>query len=160
MSTYTQTYTITNIRKVFERFKADLFMLVYRTQAMEIQFAEHLFEDVCLMAMKECLERIDIQLVDSRGYLVRVHQYTILRNTLAGTHRPGGNDWPRLPNGELRLLVTPSNLQRYEMLKKSGELKLQWQNSSHSTNYVGMQNVNSRMYTSSNYGLQRNSYRI
>ena len=102
MSTITQTYTQTDIRKVFERFQADLQMLSTRTQAMEFEHAQRCGYDVSLMAQDECLKYVHIQLRDSFGNLVRVHRYTVLRDIISGTQRPGANAWPCLPNGTLR----------------------------------------------------------
>ena len=67
MSTMTQTYTRTDIRKVFENFQADLQMLAVRTQAMELDHARECAHDVCLMAQEECLKYVHIQLYDSAG---------------------------------------------------------------------------------------------
>lgn len=158
MGTMTQTYTRTDIRKVFEQFQADLQMLAVRTQAMEFNHAQECGYDVYLMAREECLTQVHIQLRDSYRNLVRVHRYTVHRNRLLGNQRPGGNGWPCLPNGTLNVLVTPSDQQKLEKLKKSGALKLSWGPSSLSTDYSGMRNDRSRLYSSQSYGLQRDSF--
>lgn len=158
MSTITQTYTCTDIQKVFEQFQADLQMLAVRTQAMEFEHAQKCGYDVSLMAREECLTHVHIQLRDSSRNLVRVHRYTVHRDILSGAQRPGGNGWPCLPNGTLNVIVAPSDQQKLEKLKKSGELKLSWGNSSLSTDYSGMRNDSPRLYSSQSYGLQRDSF--
>ena len=158
MSTITQTYTRTDIRKVFEKFQADLQMLAIRTQAMELDHARKCGDDVCLMAQEECLTHVHIQLLDLYGNLVRVHLYTVYKDILSGPQRPGGNVWPCLPNGSLCVLVTPSDQHKLDKLKYSGELKLDWGPSSLSTNYSGMRNDSGRLYGSNSYGLQRDTF--
>ncbi len=160
MSTITQTYTRIDIRNVIEAFQADLLMLAFRTQAMEIKRAKENGKDVLQMALAECLDRIDIQLYDFNGVLVRAHKYTVHRGILRSTERPGDNAWPCLPNGSLECIVTYSDLQKSKKLKESGNLILNWKSPSLSTDYTGMQNVSSRYYTSQNYGLQREAFTI
>ena len=126
MSTITQTHTRTDIRKVFERFQADLQMLAVRTQAMELNYAQECAYDVCLMALKGCLEYVHIQLYDSYGNLVRVHRYAVHKDILSDSQRPGGNRWPCLPNGTLCVIVPYSDKDKLEELKTSGVLKLVW----------------------------------
>ena len=159
MNTYTRTYTRTDIQKVFERFNADLLMLAYRTQAMEIDLSSKICADILQMAYEECIERIDIQLLDIRGNLLRAHKYTIQRNRILNTHRPGGNNWPCLPSGSLDVIVFWSDLQRARKLKESGKLNLNWGPSNRLIEYNWMIKDNSRQYTSQNYGLERDSFR-
>lgn len=158
MSTITQTETQTDIRKVFEQFQADLQMLSVRTQAMEYEHAENCGDDVQLMAQERCLKHVHIQLRDSSGNLVRVHRYTVHRETLSSNQRPGGNGWPCLPNGTLRVIVSPSSRQKLDRLKESGKLKLHWSRSSLSTDYSGMRSDSHRTYSSQSYGLHRDSF--
>ncbi len=158
MSTITQTYTRTDIRRVFERFQADLRMLAVRTQAMEYEHAEDCGNDVSLMAQEDCLKYVHLQLRDFNGNLVRVHRYTVRQDILSDTQRPGGNSWPCMPNGTLRVIVTPSDRQKLDRLKISGKLKLTWSRSSLSTDYSGMRNDGRRLYSSQSYGLYRDSF--
>ena len=158
MSTITQTYTQTDIRKVFEHFQADLQMLALRTQAMELDHAQNCAEDVVLMAKKGCLEYVHIHLYDTYGNRIKVHRYSVEKNTLSDSQRPGGNKWPCLPDGNLCVIVQYSDAQQADKLKDSGSLKLNWTDSSLSTNYSGMQNDGERLYTSNSYGLRRDTF--
>ena len=111
------------------------------------------------MAREECLTHVHIQLRDSSGNLVRAHQYTVHRDILSDSQRPGRNVWPCLPNGTLSVIVTLSDQHKLENLKKSGEVKLSWgPAASFSTDYSGMRNDSSRLYSSNNYGLQRETF--
>ena len=158
MNTITQTYTRTDIRKVFENFQADLQMLAVRTQAMELDHAQKSAYDVSLMAQEECLKYVHVQLYDLYGNLVRAHRYLVEKDILLASQRPGGNRWPCLPNGTLCVIVTYSNKQKLENLERSGRLKLHWTPSSLSTNYSGMRNEGARLYSSNSYGLRRDTF--
>lgn len=158
MNTITQTHTRTDIRRVFERFEADLQMLAVRTQAMEFERAQRCGYDVSLMAQEGCLASVHIQLRDISGNLIRVHRYTVRSDILLETERPGGNAWPCLPDGTLSAIVIPSDRQKLENLKRSGKLKLRWSPSSLSTDYSGMRNDNRRSYSSQSYVLHRDSF--
>ena len=158
MKTVTQTYTRTDIRKVFENFQADLQMLSVRTQAMESEQAQKCANDVCLMAQEKCLRRVHIQLYDASGRLVKVHRYSVEEDILSDSQRPGGNRWPCLPDGSLDVIVEYSDRQKAERLKESGKLKLNWGPSSLSIDYSGMRNDADRFYSSNNYGLRRDTF--
>ncbi len=117
MNTITQTYTKTNIRRVFEMFRADLEMLALRTQAMALDHAAQYAHDICLMAKEECLSGVHVQLYDYYGNLVKVHRYSVERDIRSDSQRPGGNRWPCLPNGTLRVIIEYSDNQSWKRLK-------------------------------------------
>lgn len=152
MSTATYTFTRTDIRKVGEMFAADLQMLALRTQAMDLAHAQNCAHDVCLMLREQCLNRVDIQLRDSYGNLVRVHRYSVREGIMDDSQRPGENRWPRLPNGALRVVVWYSHKKTLE------NLKLEWGYSFLSTDYSRMKHNSARIYSSNGYGMQRDTF--
>lgn len=158
MSTITQTYTITDIRRVFENFQADLEMLALRTQAMTLDHAQKCAYDICLMALAQCLTYVHVQLRDSYGNLVRVHRYSVKKDILSVSHRPGENRWPCLPDGTLSVIIEFSDEHKLERLKRSGQLKINWGPSYWSTNYSGMRSDGTRLYSSNSYGLRRDTF--
>ena len=158
MYTGTQTYTITDVRKAFEMFSADLSMLAYRTQAMDPIIANDIAADVCTMAQANCLTSVHVQLRDASGNLVRAHHYAIEEGILSDSQRPGENRWPRMPDGIFSVLVTPLDNAKLDNLKQIGKLKLDWTSSNLSTDYSGMQSHGHRLYSSNSYGLQRRTY--
>ena len=158
MNTITQTYTRTDIRKVFENFQADLQMLAERTQAMELDHAQKCAYDVCLMAQEGCLRRVHVQLYNSSGNLLKVHRYSVKKDILSDSQRPGANRWPCLPDGILWVIVEYSNRWEFENLKKSRKLKIDWGPSSLSIDYSGMRKDDGRLYSSNCYGLWRDSF--
>ena len=160
MNTITRTHTTTDIRKVLEKFQADLQMLAVRTQAMTLDHAQKCAHDISLMAQEKCLEHVHVQLRDTYGHLIRVHRYSVKEDILSDSQRPGENRWPCVPDGTLCVLVDVeySDDQRLENLKRSGKLKLNWSTSFLSTNYSGMQNDGARLYSSNSYGWQRDTF--
>ena len=158
MSTITQTYTRTDIRKVFEMFLADLLMLASRTQAIEPKRANEYAYDISQMALANCLSSVHVHLYDVYGNLVRAYQYSIQIGILPNSQRPGGNRWPCLPDGSLHVIVTYSDTHKAEMLKKSGKLKIDWRPTDLSTDYSRMRNTGNRFYSSNDYGLRRDAF--
>lgn len=160
MNTITRTYTRTDIRRVFENFRADLHMLAVRTQAMESNQADRCAYDVCVMAQEECLRCVHVQLYDAAGNLIKVHRYSVKKDILSDAQRPGGNRWPCLPSGTLCVIVEYSDRHKAEQLKVSGKLVLPWSPSSLSTDYSGMRNDAGRLYSSNTYGLRRDTFAV
>ena len=160
MSTTTQTYTQTDIRKVFECFDADLMMLAYRTQAMTPSDAQDYIHDIKIMARKECLEKIHIQLLDGSQKLIKAHEYHVEKNISWDSQRPGENRWPCSPNGTLCVVIVCSDQNKMERLKKSEELRISWGPADLSTDYSNMNSDTGRMYASNSYGLRRKSFTI
>lgn len=158
MNTGTRTWTETDVRKVFENLQADLQMLATRTQAMDLEHATKCAHDVCLMAVVNCLSRVHIQLYDSKGRLKKAHLYSVEKAVLSDSQRPGGNRWPYIPDGSLRVIVEYSDSQTAEKLKNTGKLLLHWSPSGLAIDYAGMQRESNRLYTSNGYGLQRDTY--
>ena len=159
MSTQTMTYTNVDIRRVAERFTADLLMLVSRTGIMTPEWAREIAHDVTLMAVHRCLAGVHIQLRSPSNSLMAAHEYKVRPDTgeLTGA-RPGGNDWPRTPGGDLTVIVSYSDENEAERLKKSGRLLQRWGPSSRSTDYCGMAHKSPRKYASNGYGWDRLSY--
>ncbi len=158
MSTITRTYTRTDISNAFEYFQAELRMLALRTQAMESDHAHEVAQDICLMAQEECLDCVHVQLRDSNEHIVKAHRYTVHKDIRSDSQRPGENRWPCLPNGILHVIVSYSDKQKSENLKRSGRLKINWAPSSLSTDYSRMKNGSSRLYSSNSYGLRRDTF--
>ena len=160
MSTGTYTYTKVDIRRVAECFAADLAMLVSRTDTMDYKWAEETAYDITLMAQHECLDSVHVQLTSSTGVLLSAHKYKVegLRENW-GSNRPGENNWPRAPGGELRVIVAYSDNQKANDLKNSGKLLRNWSPTSQSIDYSEMRETAERTYSSNGYGWRRQSYK-
>lgn len=158
MSTITNTFTTTDVRRVFEMFASDLRMLAMRTQAMDVNYAASCAKDVEAMAREDCLRFIDVQLLDSRASLAKAHRYSLAEGAPRHSQRPGGNRWPCLPGGRLSVIVTFSDVNKANSVKDSGILELAWGPTVLSTDYSGMRCEDSRLYSSNSYGLHRESF--
>lgn len=158
MDTATATFTKTDIRKVFENFAADLFMLVRRTGTMDLEWARDIAHDVMQMAISECLAAVHIQLLGASGHLEKVHKYTVRGEGNWQEERPGANDWPRSPGGRLDVVVVYANTQIAEALKRNGALIRTWGPSGQPLDYSRMLGSGNREYSSNTYGLTRESY--
>lgn len=158
MNTITQTYTRTDIRKVFEMFRAELEMLALRTQAMTLDHAEECAHDIDLMAQVKCLRYVHVQLRDIYGNLVKAHRYSVQEDIFSQSQRPGANKWPCLPDGTLGVVIEYSDKKKLDGLKRSRRLKIDWGPSYWSINYSGMRYDGARLYSSNGYGLRRDTF--
>ena len=158
MQTGIITHTKVDIRKVAECFSADLSMLVHRTKTMSQRWAIDTAHDITLMAVHECLAAIDVQLRDALGNRKAVHQYKVKGIGNWDQDRPGGNNWPDTPGGEMSVIVWYSDQQVASQLKNSGRLRGQWTTSLLNVDYSGMRPSPGRQYSSGSYGWSRSSY--
>lgn len=159
MNIFTQTYTNIDIRKVFEHFKADLLMLAFRTQAMNIKDVDDYAHDILLMAENNCIKFVHIQLRDRYENIVKAHKYSVKKNVLSTSQRqrPGQNNWPSLPDGKLHVIIEEYPY-KWNNLQKLVKFKIPWTLSFLSTDYSGMQTEGTKFYSSNSYGLERNTF--
>ena len=157
MATYvqTRTYTRTDVRRVFENCIADIRMIAWRTQAIEETEARDVLDDVQIMAEEGCLTKVHIQLCNASGGIVKVHVYTATDG--GGTNeRLGGNQWPRIPTGKVRVIVEVEEGERWNKAKM--RMKKNWGPSTYSTDYSGLTTAGTRTFSHGGYGLTRVSY--
>lgn len=157
MAAYTQTrtYTRTDVKRVFESCMADIRMIAWRTQAIEEGKATALLADVQIMAEENCLKKVHVQLRDANGAIVKAHVYTATDG--GGTsERPGGNQWPREPTGEVRIIVEVEPDARWE--KAQERMTESWGASNYSTDYGSLHAAGVRTFSYGGYGLTRVSY--
>lgn len=163
-ATFTTTYTESDIQKVFNRFEADLYMIVHSTGLESASWAESQAHDLTLMAVLDLVGSVHVMLFDARGVKTHVEVYTPSKDAASWTAaRPGGCLWPRTPGGRLSAVVhyTPK---RAAMTAAESELlarllRLHWSATSDSTDHTGLAATGERLYTSSAYGLRHVSYR-
>ncbi len=159
--TATSTYTLTDIRNVWECFSADLTMLAWRTQAMEIEEASQISVDILTMVQNNVVDKVHIQLNDQFNRRVRAHVYSIHDNINWVSQRPSENKWPCLPDGQLIVIVRSyASTEKWNQFCYSTDLNINWCESSIDTQYADMSKVGDRRYASNGYGWQRNTYSI
>ena len=159
MSTHTQTYTVVDVRKVFENFHADLRMLAVNTGGMSLQSVEQYAEDVTLFAIEDCVRVVHIQQVNAAGTVINASKYSVQTDATWDSDRPGSNQWPR-DGGVLRVIIQGSNadMLKIEQLQSERRLNINWVSGTASTNYSHMHGGEGRLYSSSGYGLKRESF--
>ena len=153
----TQTYTMTDVRKVTECIIADFKMIAKRTQAMCLDELENYVHDIHLMAQHDCLKEIHFQLKDTLGGKRRVQKYSIKKDMRINSLNPNDNRWPCLPNGRLCVIIIIEPIE-FEKLKQAQKLKIPWGNSQSNINYEGMKKGKERFYGSGGYGCYREMF--
>ena len=134
---------------------ADIRMIAWRTAAIEEQEAGDTLQDVQVMAEEGCLKTVHVQLCNLAGEIVKAHLYTATDGT-GSSERPGGNQWPRMPDGEVKIIVTVEKDGKWDRAQK--RLKRNWGPSSHTTDYSGMSLTGTRTFSHGGFGLTRLSY--
>ncbi len=161
-STNTQTYTTTDVKKVFEAIIADIKMIATRTQAMFcIDYLANYQHDLTLLATCECLKKVHVQLIDSSGERIRANEYVIQEEMQGeGSCNPGGNKWPVLPSGRLSiiLILSDSKIQQFQKLQEDNRFEIEWGPTNADTSYTGMEEVGQRAYSSNDYGCVRRTF--
>lgn len=159
-TTYSSTYTVTDIATVMRRFKADLRMMAESTGGMTLSQAENYGADIELLAQKGALKEINVMLYSS-GVKKHAVRYIIKTDTgeLASS-RPGGVLWPRLPSPALRVVISYApggGAIKDEMLRRN-ELNIQWAPTSEDITHSSLSCNGGRNYNSNGYGLNRQDY--
>ena len=170
--TITPTYTKVDIRKTFENFEADLRMIVSRTGTWTEDYMENVCHDIYLFAEYSMLRTVDITLKDEdekdeAKKIVRAAKFTVNANgSVTAGGRPGGNnDWPRLPNGKLNVVVT--NMTKYDDMseeeraafRKDVGFKSPWGPIKIDLTYQHLRKENGQLYGSSGYELKKDDYK-
>jgi hypothetical protein len=156
-------FTAADVIKVADRFGADLVMLTQSSEAMGATWAEDSIHDVKLMAKKDYIHRVSVILEDAAGRIIRARKYDVSKNAALWTSdRPGGNIWPRTPDGSMTVIVnyTDAWSQLGSLAKENfnNTLRQSWGPSEVDTDFPKMSGQQSRRYASNAYGMQRMDY--
>ena len=160
------TYTVVDVRRVFESFQADLSMLTARTGLWENDYTEKITSDVLLFASKDYLEHVSIVLCNESNNRIRMKKYRVETTEASswGTDRPGGNNWPATPKGCLSVVLHYSSkfLSRSDSEKENFKKQCHfwWSPSSLDTSTSGMVLNKTKRYSSNGYGLLCQDYRL
>jgi hypothetical protein len=155
-ASYTFTFTASDIRKVFDQFAADYDMAAQSTGLLTASHVDSVIHDVKVMAEKECIDCVDIVLLDSRGKTIRAQKYQVSTDaSLWAAQRPGNSMWPRTPDGTLKVIVNPTSRKWKEL---GAELKMPWSSTDIDTAYPHLSGNVDRHYSSNAYGLKRTTY--
>ena len=155
-STYTETYTETDIEAVFRRFRADLLMIAQSSRALSEQQALDYADDLELFANKRVLEFVDLTLLDGAAE-IEAARYTVDASGDLSTSRPGGVLWPQVRDPKFRVVVRYTAA--YYLHDFGGMLKVQWVPTNEDVSHGSLNEVGTREYSSNGWGLHRQDYR-
>ena len=152
--TTTLTWTKTDIARVFEKCTADIYMLAVRTGGMTEEKAIETMHDVQIMAEEACLVEMHIQLQDRNGQVIKAQKYTPIGQS-DKDNRPGGNSWPRIESGRLRVIVRVEGSGWEEANRRTGG---RWSASEASLDYTSMTRGGERTFSHGAFGMERVTY--
>lgn len=164
--TTTFTYTVTDIRKTFENFEADLRMIARRTAKWTTDYVEMVFHDIIQLAESEFLLSIDVCLQNSNGQVLRATKFTVnsLGTSITGD-RAGGNDWSNIPNTTLFVILSYtkkwhdlSNDQKTNFQKEK-DFKISWVPSKIDNTFPHLSQSQGQLYANKGYELRKTNYR-
>ena len=158
--TVTETYTRTDIAKVFELFTAELRLIARSTGLWTQEYALQVSEDIVAFAEHEYLHEVHIVLSDAQGVPVQVHEYKVSTEASGWTMQgPRGNVWPETPGGSLTVLLSYGPkwgaLDDAARARFKSQRRCSWSPSTIDTRYPGLTSTETRTYASNAYGLRR-----
>lgn len=104
-ATKTNTYTITDIRRVVASFGADFSMLSQTTRLRDSEDVRETVSDLNGFAEAGYLEGIHLILWDASGNKLRAAKYTVSTSAVSWSNdRPGNSLWPRRPKTRVRVI--------------------------------------------------------
>ena len=162
-TTYSATYTIVDVRRVFDQFAADYDMAAQSTGLVSDDHVTKVVHDVKVLAEAGYLWRVDMVLRDGSGETVRAQRYGVSTEaSLWSAERPGNSLWPRMLYGNLRIVIFFT--QRWRDLSGVAQalfgrnLYLGWMDTDIDTAYPQLIGRVDRRYASNAYGLERTTY--
>lgn len=165
-STNTSTYTVVDIRKVFESCEADLRIIARRTGKWNMVYTEKVIHDIVKMAENGYLKSVDIVLQNSFGTVIRAAKFVVNPNgTSTSGDRAGLNDWVEIPDTSLTVILsyTPEwkNLtgEQKNKFMTENDFQISWVNSEIDNTFPHLNKVFGQLYASKGYELQKENYR-
>lgn len=159
-STYTSSFTETDVHNVVLNIKADLLMIADSSKAMTRDLAEKYAHDIQLAAQHDYLTKVDITLLNQLGSEVKAITYFFTTGDDAtGSSRPGGVRWPETPSGNIRVVIYTKATWDNEPEKVSKlPWKLNWGTSNVDTSHNGLTSSGNRGYSSNGFGVNRSDF--
>jgi hypothetical protein len=160
--TYSDSYTVVDVRKVMGQLHADMRMIAQSTGFETQDNIDSIMHDVAQFAESEYMDRVQIRLVGSNGKNVKVWEYDIKRNVagLSSDHA-GGN----LSNvAAVRMAITATFSQVWQALSSEKQaafrsrLNWPWPTTTDDLSVAHLQVADERTYSSNGYGAKRSVY--
>lgn len=163
--TQTNTYTVTDIRRVVASFAADFSMISQATGLWESEDVRETVSDLNAFAEAGYLTKVHLILWDAGGNKLRAAKYTVSTTAVGWNNdRPGNNLWPRTPGGSLQVIATLSSdwwaldeVSKAWVRKQYGIVGA-WSPTDTDTSHAGMTSSTDRRYASNGYGMERTIY--
>lgn len=163
--TYTNTYTVVDIRKTFENFVADVRMIARKTNKWTQSYVEEVCHDIVKLAELKYLSAVDITLLDNNSKPIQAARFKVASDGRAMKgDRAGKNYWPEIPNTGLSAIVfynsswhslTPAEKQQ---IYEDHTFKVQWSSSSIDTSYRHLSAESAQTYGSTGYELLKTNF--
>ena len=164
-ATKTNTYTITDVRRVVASFGADFSMLSQATGLRDSEDVRETVSDLNAFAEAGYLEGVHLILWDANGNKLRAAKYTVSTSAVSWSNdRPGNNLWPRTPGGRLQIIGTLSSgwwdmdEAAKDRVREQYGIVGAWRPTNTDTSHEGMDSNTDRRYASNAYGMQRTVY--
>ena len=160
----TVSFTVADIGKVIDCFAADLDMNAQSTGLVTWETVQRWAQDVKTMAQNGYLREANIVLKDASGTVIRAGKYEVATDVgILTAQRPGNNLWPRMPGGELQVVVQYSqawrNLTDTQRTAFATTLKITWSSSSTDLSFPGLMRSSDRSYVSNGWGVTKSVYK-
>jgi len=162
-ATYTSSYTVADIKRVFDRFAADYAMIGATTGLHERVIVDRNIAQIKVFAEAQYLYDIDITLYDADGKELQAAQFRVSDSATSWTNQqPGNNFWPATPGGRLQITVsfnkkwrdlTPQ--QRDDFNKAHG---IAWGTNNSDLSHPTLVKSLDRRYASNGYGIEKNLF--
>lgn len=164
VNTYTGTYTVADIKNVFEDVGSQILMIGRTSKLWSTEYRAQIVEDTTAFACNKYLAAVHIVLYDENGSELRAHTWT--PNTSASSWKsdePIGNIWPATPKGSLTVVLTYNGtwhgLSERQRQNFRQSLNIPWGPSSIDTTFPELSVVGTSRYASRAYGVERVSRR-
>lgn len=159
---YTNSYSVVDVRKVMDDIHADLRMIAQDTKLWTQARADSTMGDIIKYAEKGYLEAIQIRLVDANGKNAKVWKYDISEDASGWQSvRPGGN---LSDTGAVSMRVTLWMTKTWEELGASAQNAFEatlsggWSESTDDLSVAHLMLADERRYASNAYGVKRSVY--
>ena len=159
-STYTQTYTETDIEIVTRRFKADLLMIAQSSRALSEAKARDYAHDIEIFAKENALLFVDITLLSGTQEVEAVRYTVDHSGGVLSMSKPGGVMWPKVRDPVFRIVL--KHTRHYDAVAKQrlgNRLKVNWVPSSEDIHHNSLAKVGIRDYSSNGWAMRRQDYR-
>lgn len=163
--TRTNTYTVTDVRRVVASFGADFSMISQVTGLWDSEDVRETVSDLNAFAEARYLKGIHLILWDAYGNKLRAAEYTVSTSAASWSNdRPGGNLWPRTPGGRLQVIGSLSSdwwamdEAAKDQVREQYGIAGAWRLTNTDTSHAGMNSDTDRRYASNAYGMERTIY--